>query len=71
MDCDMKPPTKARFIIVIAHIATLALTSEHGIDGFASCTDHQDPFALFLQLKTCREGGSLQVDSLRELKDKA
>jgi hypothetical protein len=66
----MSPPTNDRFNIVIPYIATVGLTSEHGIDGFTSCTDHQDPFALFLQLETCRKGGSLKFNSLQESKTK-
>jgi hypothetical protein len=59
MDCDMSPPVKARFDIVLFQLVVLGLTSQHGINGFAPCADYQDSFAPFLELEACRKGGSL------------
>jgi hypothetical protein len=70
MDCDMRPPTKARLGIVHVHIAIPGLTSQHSIDGLAPCADCQDPFAPFLHLKTRRKGGSLLCDLLGQSDDK-
>ena len=57
MDCDMRPPVKARYDIVHFQLAICVprLTSQHGIDGFASSADCQDSFAPFLELETRRK----------------
>ena len=57
MDCDMRPPVKARYDIMYIQLAICVprLTSQYGIDGFASRADYQDSFAPFLELETRRK----------------
>jgi hypothetical protein len=66
----MSPPVKVIFDVVHFQLAVLELTSQHGIDGFAPCTDCQDSFASFLELEACRKGGSLILDLTKGSNDK-
>jgi len=64
----MTPPVKVRF--GLEHLVILGPTSQYGVDTFTPRADNEDPFAPFLQLKTCCEGGSLIFDLLWELNEK-